>query len=235
MNSKKIILFDLGNTLVEYYRHNQWQAIVEETVASVRDFLKSQNLLSITAETMWQNVERQRHDAADYRVIPLAERLSRIFSIDNIQNGIVDQMCNAFLKPIFARGRIYADTFDCLANLRNKGLRLGIVSNTPWGSGGNLWRQELKRLGLLDKVDEAIFCTDAGWRKPARQIFEYTLTKFKAAADECVFIGDDLRWDVEGPQAIGMDAVLLERTGKSTQTQNTVCNLDEFVKLALTE
>jgi putative hydrolase of the HAD superfamily len=230
--NKKVILFDLGNTLVQYYGTKDWNTIVEETVGEVRDFLKSHNLLNVPDTVMWQNVQNERHDPSDFRVIPLAERLSRVFGLDNVQDGIKDQMCRSFLKPIFARGRIYDDTVGCLENLRRSGFKIGIVSNTPWGSGGDLWRQELKGLGLLDMVDETIFCTDVGWRKPDRRIFEYTLAKFNAAVNECVFIGDDPRWDIEGPRAIGMDAVLLDRTGqKNRQAEITVHNLNEFVKL----
>jgi putative hydrolase of the HAD superfamily len=232
MTHKKVILFDLGNTLVEYYHLPQWQTVVEETIIAVQEFLRSHNLLTVTSETMWHNVEHERHDPPDYRVIPLAERLSRVFALDGIKDSIKDQMCRTFLTPIFARGRIYDDTIGCLEYLRNCGFRIGIVSNTPWGSDGDLWREELKHLGLFDMADETIFCTDVGWRKPARQIFDYTLAKFNALADDCVFIGDDPRWDIEGPRAIGMDAILIDRTAQTNHLPKTaVKNLDEFVKL----
>lgn len=81
-------------------------------------------------------------------------------------------------------------------------------------------------------VDHAIFCTDTGFRKPARQIFDYTLSKFNAAADECIFIGDDVHWDVEGPRAVGIDAILIDRVNQDGfQSENTVHSLKEFVKL----
>jgi putative hydrolase of the HAD superfamily len=81
-------------------------------------------------------------------------------------------------------------------------------------------------------VDETIFCTDVGWRKPARQIFDYTLAKFAVSAADCVFIGDDPHWDVKGPHAIGMDAILIDRTAQTDHPPETsVQNLEEFVKL----
>ena len=232
MTQKKVILFDLGNTLVEYYHRPQWPAVVEETIGAVQNFIRSQNLLTIPPDTIWHNVEHERHDPPDHRVIPLAERLSRVFALDGINSSIKDQMCRTFLNPIFARGRIYTDTLPCLETLRSRGFRIGIVSNTPWGSGGDLWREELKRLGLFEMADKTIFCTDVGWRKPARQIFDYTLEKFAASPDDCVFVGDDPRWDIEGPHAIGMDAVLIDRTAQTDHLPETaVQNLDEFVKL----
>jgi putative hydrolase of the HAD superfamily len=230
VNSKKVILFDLGNTLVEYYPRRQWPLIVYETIAKARDYLFSKDLLNVTTETIWKNVEKERHDPPDYRVIPLAERLSRVFALGDIQDGVKNHLCRAFLTPIFARGRVYDDTLACLENLRSCGFKIGIVSNTPWCSGGDLWRQELKKLGLLNKVDEAVFCTDVGWRKPAHQIFDHTLAKFNAVVSDCVFIGDDPKWDIDGPRAIGMDAILLDRTGQNNHPDTAVIhNLNELM------
>ena len=72
-------------------------------------------------------------------------------------------------------------------------------------------REELARLGLADAVDVPVFCGDCGWRKPAKQIFEYTLERLQATPGQCVFVGDDPRCDIVGPQTVGMEAVLIDR------------------------
>jgi FMN phosphatase YigB (HAD superfamily) len=59
------------------------------------------------------------------------------------------------------------------------------------------------------------FCGDAGWRKPAKPIFELALQKLQTQAGDCLFVGDDPRWDVAGPRAMGMDAVLVDRLGET--------------------
>jgi FMN phosphatase YigB (HAD superfamily) len=40
------------------------------------------------------------------------------------------------------------------------------------------------------------------------------MDKLGARPEECVFVGDDPRWDIAGPRAIGIEAVLIDRTGK---------------------
>lgn len=91
------------------------------------------------------------------------------------------------------------------------GVRTAIVSNTPWGSPAELWREEMEVLGLKGLTDALIFCRDVGWRKPARQIFELTLEKMDSTPDRCLFVGDDPRWDVIGPKSVGIEAVLIQR------------------------
>jgi len=117
------------------------------------------------------------------------------------------------MKPIFARGYCYEDTVPTLKELRSKGFKIGLVSNTSWGSPAILWREELDRLGLSRMVDGAVFCRDVGWRKPAKQIFEFALQKFNTTPQDCVFVGDNPRWDLMGPEAVGIAAILIDRQG----------------------
>ena len=139
-------------------------------------------------------------------------------------------MCRRFTAPIFARGRRYNDTLPALQALHAAGYRLAVVSNTPWGSPGALWREELKRLELDPWLDAAVFCTDAGWRKPAPAIFWLALSQLRVEPQACLFVGDDPRWDLVGPRAMGMDTCLIDRRG-SERGAGTACiqNLHELM------
>ena len=83
------------------------------------------------------------------------------------------------MKPIFARANCYQDTIPTLKELKSRGYKTAIVSNTTWGSPANLWREHMESLGLSTYFDAVVFCRDVGWRKPAKQIFEYALEKLQ--------------------------------------------------------
>jgi putative hydrolase of the HAD superfamily len=68
-------------------------------------------------------------------------------------------------------------------------------------------------LGLVEWLDAVVFCTDVGWRKPAKSIFEQVLAQLQARPQACVFVGDEPRWDLEGPRRMGMEAILIDRQG----------------------
>jgi len=70
---------------------------------------------------------------------------------------------------------------------------------------------EIKRLGLDLYMDSVVLDRDVGWRKPAKPIFEYTLRSLGVSAGECVFVGDEPKWDIKGPRSVGIDAVLINR------------------------
>ena len=226
---KTAILFDLGGTLAEYYDRSQTAAVLDEALAEVQKFLEEASLLGAAPEAALQQMHSER-EAGDYRVRPLVERLMRVFELDGLDpsGNLALEMCRRFLRPIFARGRCYEDTLPVLRKLRSRGLKTAIVSNTPWGSPGALWREELARLGLSDLVDAAVFCTDVGWRKPARQIFDFALERLHATPQESLFVGDHPVWDIAGARGAGIDALLIDRYGNVQGEEPVIHNLYEL-------
>jgi putative hydrolase of the HAD superfamily len=212
---RNAVLFDLGGTLVDYYRRDEFPGILRAAIAGVRQALEQAGRPVEPLGALWPRVAAEDHEAADCHVRPLEERLERIFQLDAgaASESLLGAMSRCFLAPIFARARRCDDALPALERLRAAGYRVAIVSNTPWGSPAQPWREELARQGLDRMVDLAVFCRDAGWRKPAPQIFHYTLEKIGLRPEECLFIGDDPRWDIAGPQAVGMAALLLDRAG----------------------
>jgi putative hydrolase of the HAD superfamily len=217
---KDTVLFDLGNTLVGYYGRGEVPAILRAAIEAGRDYLARQGLLNVEEEVIWQRVRQENREADDHRVCPLAERLARIFALAGSppSGDLMEALCRRFMGPLFARARLYDDTVPTLREMRSRGLKTAIVSNTPWGSSPGLWREELDRLGLNDLVDAAVFCGDAGWRKPARPVFDLVLARLGSRPEQCLFVGDSYRWDVEGARAIGMDAVLIVRDGPEPES-----------------
>jgi putative hydrolase of the HAD superfamily len=227
---KNTVLFDLGNTLVQYYTSSESPTVIGQSIIQAQAYLRQKGLLNVSPETMWRGVENENYEAPDYRVRPLEGRLARIFQLDPTESpAFVTAVCRQFLKPIFALGHCYEDTQPTLEALRAKGFRTAIVSNTPWGSPAHLWREEIARFGLSELVDAVVFCTDVGWRKPAKQIFECALQKVQALPQQCLFVGDDPKWDLAGPGAMGIEAVLINRRGTRPPTEEAaIRSLDEL-------
>jgi FMN phosphatase YigB (HAD superfamily) len=95
---------------------------------------------------------------------------------------------------------------SCLAALRERGLRLGIVCDVGF-SGGELLRELLAAEGLLEHFDGWGFSDEVGHYKPAPQIFEAALGALAATPGEAVHVGDLRRTDVAGASALGMGTV----------------------------
>jgi FMN phosphatase YigB (HAD superfamily) len=67
-------------------------------------------------------------------------------------------------------------------------------------------------------VDVHVFSCTEGVMKPDRRIFEVATTRLGVEANECIYIGDGADDELEGAQAVGMDAILL-RPGDTSPPQ----------------
>lgn len=225
------VLFDLGNTLVRYWLRMAWPGMLEPALAGPGRWLAEQRGLHIDAAELAQRVQAENFEAPNYRVRPLSGRLARIYGLAEDAPELVE-LCRLFCQPLLAEGEVYPDTLPTLAALHRRGYRLGVVSNLPWGCPSAPWLEELQRLGLAEWLKVIIFCTDVGWRKPAPQPFQAALERLGLVANECLFVGDDPRWDLAGPQALGMPAVVLDREGMLNLPGQTVIHqLDEILAL----
>lgn len=205
----KTVLFDLGDTLVHYYRREEFPYLLERGLAGVAGRLAKDGAApSPDSATVRQRAAEENHEAPDHRVRPLEGRLARIFAVE-VSRAL--GLCPDFMAPIFGAARVFPETVPVLRELRARGIRTAVVSNSPWGSPADLWRGELRRLGLAPLLDAAVFCGDVGWRKPDPRIFRYAIDRLQVPPSDVLYVGDDPRWDRPDPATLGLRSILVER------------------------
>jgi putative hydrolase of the HAD superfamily len=101
--------------------------------------------------------------------------------------------------------RLAAHTHALLDALRDRGLKLGLVSNAF--DPGWLLHRDLEQMGLDERLDFSVFSSEVGKRKPHPAIFERALSELGVAATDAVFVGDRLYEDVRGAGELGMTTV----------------------------
>lgn len=228
----KAVLLDYGNTLVHYEIYAEDPEFLPRIMRNVADRLREMGLLTVDMDTVIARAHEANKEAPDYRVRPLMRRLADIFELESsvCTAELQLKLCRSWLEPIWSIGKLYDDTIPVLRELRARGRTTAVVSNTPWGSPGELWKEELARHGIAQEVDEMFFCTDAGWRKPARQVFDYVCSRLNVSPKDCLFVGDDPRWDIAGPRGVGMPAVLLDRKTESSDGER-IRSLRELLEM----
>ena len=231
-NAVRAVLFDLGNTLVAYYRASDFAPILRESIDGVCDFLAERKSIVADRDRAFQHALELNTEDPGYRVRPLIGRLIEIFAEYELEDDHLSAMCDIFLQPIFRLGALDAHALPTLAAIRRKGIRTAIVSNTPWGSPAERWAEDLRRHGLTEAVDATVFCVDVGWRKPAPQIFQHALSLLNVDARASVFVGDDPRQDVAGAEQSGLRAILIDPRGAVTDAPHrTIHSLTELLPL----
>ena len=104
--------------------------------------------------------------------------------------------------------RLFPECVETLQAVRDAGLFVGLISNFEEWLEGLLIEMEVAHL-----FDLMVISGKEGIEKPDPAIFRLALDRSGIAAQHALYVGDHPRIDVEGAQAVGMGAVLIDRKG----------------------
>ena len=97
---------------------------------------------------------------------------------------------------------------DLWRGLRERGIRVGVLSNTIWTR--EYHRALFARDGVLDLVDGDVYSSEIPWVKPHPEAFAAALDAVGVTdPGRAVYVGDRPFEDVHGAQAAGLRAVLV--------------------------
>jgi putative hydrolase of the HAD superfamily len=122
--------------------------------------------------------------------------------------GIIRQpYANALLdfEPVLVDGAV-----EVLAALKERGFRIGLISNTGRTPGETI-KLVLRDHGILRYFDSTVFSNETGYIKPNRRIFERALRELGSEAATSVHVGDSMLLDIYGARAAGMKAILFNK------------------------
>jgi HAD superfamily hydrolase (TIGR01509 family) len=131
----------------------------------------------------------------------LVGRLLADFGID-VGEAEVARFVEAEHIHVESATQLASTTHALLETLRERGLKVGIVSNAF--DPPALLRGDLDRLGISSRIDTVVFASEAGVRKPHPAIYQRALGELGVAAANALFVGDSLAGDLGGAKALGM-------------------------------
>jgi putative hydrolase of the HAD superfamily len=102
---------------------------------------------------------------------------------------------------------LYEDVTPALAILADRGIKVGLISNSHRCLAS--FQQHFELHGL---IAAAISSSDHGYMKPHPSIFEAALKLVGAPAEESVMVGDSYAHDIAGAQRAGMRGILVQRS-----------------------
>lgn len=126
---------------------------------------------------------------------------------------------------------MYDDAAPVLRGLQERGLTVGVISNSHRSL--DAFREHFSLTGL---IHVHISSAEHGYMKPHRSIFDAALERAGVQAAQSMMVGDSLKHDVEGALKAGMQAVLLRRSGDvpanlppGVPVIHTLAQLDEIL------
>ena len=95
-----------------------------------------------------------------------------------------------------------------LRYLRERGIRIGVLSNTMWPRTAH--ERVFQRDEVLGLIDGSVYSSEIPWVKPHAEAFRAAMAAIGMTdPGECVYVGDRPYDDVHGAKSVGMRAVLV--------------------------
>lgn len=213
--SIRAVLFDLGDTLWHFPQMPPVEVIRGETVHRISDLLRTWGVdpageLFFLGRDIRAAIEKATDEAywgdsisPDYPALAKQVAAEKGLTISDEQAAELWRTWN--LGGVFLGRRLYPGVSDTLQWLRDRGYRIGSVTNR--GLGGEPFREELRHHGVFDFFEVLSISCEVGYLKPHPRIFEYALAALGVSPEDTVMVGDSLRADVAGAKALGMTAV----------------------------
>jgi 2-haloacid dehalogenase len=118
----------------------------------------------------------------------------------------VDRALRAKLLDAYLTLDTFPDARAALADLKARGLQVGILSN---GTPGML-EAAVAAAGIADRCDAVLSVDAVRMYKPRPQVYALVTERFGVGAEAVVFVSSN-RWDVMGAAAFGFRAVWVNR------------------------
>ncbi len=204
------LIFDLYGTLVDI--HTEENNLVWEKTALYFGYYGA-HYSPMELKTAFQ-AELQAREATEgqsyecYPDIPCEQVMAALFRAKGITEhadrlGI--QAAQLFRISSTEYIRLYPHVLETLAQLRQAGCRLWLLSNAQ----RVFTAFELAHLGLDGAFDGIYISSDYRCRKPDSRFFRALLEEQKLVPSRCLMIGNDRNTDIAGAKAVGLDTLYM--------------------------
>jgi putative hydrolase of the HAD superfamily len=186
------LLFDLDNTLID--RQLAARALMHFIVSA--DFSETKSNEEI--ETIVDRLMEWDEEGATPKDIVFSHYLS----IYPHENKTWEDYNRMWWNHLGEYTTPYPKAIEVLKVLKKK-YKLGMITNGV----GMTQRMKIAKLGCEPFMDLILVSGEEGIHKPDSRIFQKALDLLHVSAQETAFIGDSLKFDMEGSIAVGMTPV----------------------------
>ena len=197
----RAVIFDWGGTLTPWHTidfQDQWRAFARAIGGDDAEGLARR--IVAAEQKAW---ERIRGDGGSAR---MAEILAEAgVASDHPGHSAAQAAYEEFWEP---HTYTDADVLPLFTALRERGIKVGVLSNTIWSR--EYHESVFARDGVLDLIDGAVYSSEIEHAKPHPQAFAAALRAVDVdEPTSAVYVGDRPYEDVHGAQRAGLRAVLV--------------------------
>ena len=213
----RAMLIDMDDTILSSYGRPSiaWNKVAAEFAAEFGSIPSKQVAEAVveyargfwaTAEAEWRlKLEEARHVVVRGGFAALAGQGHELLSSE-LAVRLADRFHAYREEEMF----VFPGAHDAIDSLRAHGVKLALVTN---GAAGPQ-RAKVERFALTPRFDHIQIEGEHGFGKPEERAYLHAMQALGVSAPETWMIGDNLEWEVEAPQRLGIYAIWIDVHGE---------------------
>ncbi len=214
------VLFDLDDTLLDYSGgvEQSWETACRAEAPPDLDVAVFLPVLGEARRWFWSDPGRHRRERTNMLGAWTSIAAHALEHVGRADARAAVRIAEAFAASRRATMRLFPDARACLERLRRRDVALALVTN----GDARMQRDKIERHGLATFFGAIVIEGEFGRGKPDAAVYAEALRGLGRRADEAWMVGDNLEWDVAGPQRLGLTGVWIDRAGSGLPADATV-------------
>lgn len=198
----KTVIFDIDNTLYDYDKNHLLG------MKALTDYCRSEfNLGEKEALACYDRAMEIASRRIGTDTAAIHSRMLRFQCMTELLEKPlfphVENMYHAYWDTMIGHAKPCPGLLEFLEILKNRQIRIGIGTDMT----ASIQYKKLRKLGLALFIDFIVTSQEAGVEKPHPHFFDVCLEKAGCLPEECAFIGDNRKKDVQGALDHGMRGI----------------------------
>jgi HAD superfamily hydrolase (TIGR01509 family) len=202
------VIFDWGGTLsvyVDIEMEDMW-GMAAEHLAAASDPSREGEIRNCLVKVEAEAWARIPIDQLSFTLPQLLAQASAALGLD-VAAAVMEEARQGHLDAWTPHIRHDPEAAGVLARLKQRGLKVGLLSNTHWPR--EFHEHFLARDGLIEHIDARLYTSEMTYSKPHASAFRAALDAVGVTdPSRAVFVGDQAYDDVFGAQSAGLRGVL---------------------------
>ena len=207
---RQALLVDLDDTVINYGGSTEasWRAVCLLATQEIPGLQPDPLFAAIdrVRTWYWSDADRHREGRADLRAASRRIIQQALTELGYDRPALAHAMAERYRDLRDAALHLIPGAVDALERLRERGVRLGLVTN---GTGPDQ-RAKIERFDLARHFDHIQIEGEFGCGKPQPRVYHAAMDALRSQPDDTSFVGDNLEWDVAAPQRLGLYAIWVD-------------------------
>lgn len=203
---KRVVFFDLDDTLVAFdaVTDKSWIQVCKEYCRGEFPIpsMVMYRAIKDKSDWYWSDEIRHKRGRQDIRAAR-REIVSEAFALLGLLRSDAETLADRYSEVRIKNMYLIPGAEESLLQLVDAGVPMGLITNGD--SEGQ--RSKIERFGLGKFFKHILIEGEVGIGKPDVGVYKLALSLMDADAVNSWMVGDNLRWDIEAPQSIGMHGV----------------------------